>query len=168
MSDVTQIHEQSTTLHVEVNIPGHAPRTETSLFEHTRKELITKEVGCWVCGAQNVKEAPLEAHHFPVERSLATGWNWDQFKADCLAGLWGPNAKAFDWASFDPKDPYAFVDNMLVNGLLLCKKHHTGNDTGIHTMPHPLWVWQRYAPDGYDLSSVEVIHHDYSTMSDGV
>lgn len=158
MSNVQEIHEEKETLSVEVFIPGHEPRTETPLFEHTRKELIAREEGkCWICGGT---EQP-EAHHFPVERSLATAWNWESFKEDCQKGLWGPRAQAFDWSKFDPKDPYSFVDDMTVNGLLLCKKHHIGKDEGIHSMPHPLWVWQRYAPEGYKLSDVEIIHHVY-------
>ena len=47
---------------------------------------------------------------------------------------------------------------MSVNGLLLCKKHHTGKDEGIHDLPHPLWIWQKYAPEGCKMSDVEVIH----------
>jgi len=158
MSNVQQIHEEKETLSVEVNIPGHAPRTELPIFERTRKLLIAAVEGkCWICGET---EDP-EAHHFPVERSLATAWDWVKFQEDCKAGLWGERAKGFDWSTFDPKDPYTFVDDMMVNGLLLCKKHHTGKDEGIHEIPHPLWVWQRYAPEGYKMSDVEIIHHEY-------
>ncbi len=100
------------------------------------------------------------------------------------AGLWGPHAAAFDWtaffvgattAPFDyvdedsghaistsfliPKDPYLFVDNMLVNGMLLCKDHHVENSEGIHAMPHPLWIAQKYAVTGYQFSKSGQIHH---------
>jgi hypothetical protein len=68
---------------------------------------------------------------------------------------------AFDWSAFDAEpDPYRFVDDMTVNGLLLCKAHHTGTDEGIHAMPHPLWVAQRYAREGYRFSPTETIHHE--------
>ncbi|UNJ99715.1 hypothetical protein [Ralstonia sp. RRA.1] len=58
-----------------------------------------------------------------------------------------------------PADPYLFVDDMTVNGLLLCKQHHTGKDAGIHDMPFPLWIAQRYAIEGYQFTPNEVIHH---------
>jgi len=158
---VKQTHVERETLAVEVNIPGHAPRVETSLFERTRKALIAREGGCWICGAKDSHDAPLQSHHYPVERSLATGWDWPRFIRDCKAGAWGPHAQAFDWDHFDPANPYTFVDDQTVNGRLLCEAHHIGKDTGIHAMPHPLWVWQRYAPEGYKLSDVEIVHHQF-------
>ena len=159
--NVEQTHVERETLAVEVNIPGHAPRTETSLFERTRKALIARDGCCWICGAKDSKESPLQSHHYPVERSLATAWDWPRFIRDCKAGAWGPHAQAFDWDSFDPASPYTFVDDQTVNGMLLCNVHHIGKDTGIHAMPHPLWVWQRYAPEGYRLSDVEIVHHQF-------
>ena len=65
----------------------------------------------------------------------------------------------FDWANFDPADPMTFVDDMRVNGLILCKKHHIGKDEGIHCLPHPIWIAQRYGQEGYQFSNVEIIHH---------
>lgn len=160
---VRDTHEEKETLVVDVNIPGHDPRTTTALFTHTKKLLIEREGGrCWICG-QTAEETghPLEAHHHPVERSLTMAWDWQRFMKDCKEGAWGTHAQAFDWNNFDPiKDPYKFVDDMTVNGRLLCKAHHTGKDEGIHEMPFPLWVWQRYAPEGYKMSDVEIIHHE--------
>lgn len=152
MNDVTQTHEEKETLAVEVNLPGHDPRTTTPLFRHTRQALLDQQGGrCYICH-RNAEESghPIEAHHFPIERSLANMIDWQIVAADF------PH---FDWANFDPADPYTFVDNMLVNGLLLCKDHHIGKDEGIHAMPHPLWVAQRYAKEGYQFSDVEIIHH---------
>lgn len=68
----------------------------------------------------------------------------------------------FDWVHFDqqqPMDPYLFVDDMRVNGMTLCADHHIGKDQGIHLLPHPIWLAQRYGQDGYKFSEVEVIHH---------
>lgn len=163
MSDVEQVHEERETLAVDVEIPGHAPRTTTALFVHSKRELLAREgARCWICGCTAEETGhPLEAHHYPVERSLATAWDWPRFIRDCRAGAWGAPAQAFDWGSFDPAtDPYAFVDDMRVNGMLLCKAHHTGKDEGIHMLPWPLWIWQRYAPEGYKLSDVEIAHHE--------
>ncbi len=154
-------HEEKETLAVDVEIPDHAPRVTTELFERTKKILIERVGGrCFICNATEAEAgAPLEAHHYPVERSLATAWDWDRFMADCKAGKWGVYAQAFHWEGTPlTQDPYRFVDDMTVNGLLLCKKHHIGKDEGIHYLPHPLWIWQRYAPDGYEISAVEVAH----------
>ena len=158
---VEQTHVERETLSVEVNLPGHAPRAETSLFERTRKALIERDGCCWICGAPDSKESPLQAHHHPCERSLATAWDWPRFIRDAKLGAWGVHAQAFDWGHFDPSDPYTFVDNMEANGMLLCELHHIAKDAGIHDLPHPLWIWQRYAPEGYKLSDVEIIHHQF-------
>jgi hypothetical protein len=155
MDKADKPHEEKETLQVDVNLPAHAPRTATALFERTRKLLITKAGGrCHICGRTAAEVGPLEAHHFPIERSLAEAVDW------------GPKAQIrldfpqFDWAAFDKaRDPYLFVDDMTINGLLLCKPHHTGVDEGIHMLPHPLWIAQRYAREGYQFSGVEIIHH---------
>jgi len=48
---------------------------------------------------------------------------------------------------------------MEAQGILLCKKHHTGKDEGIHNLPFGLWELQRYLKDGVKFSPIEVIHH---------
>ena len=157
---MTQAHAERETLSVEVNIPEHADRETTSLFTRTRKWLIEREGGrCFICN-QTAEETghPLEAHHHPIERSLAEMIDWVRFKLDALAGFWGAHIQAFDWVNF--KDWTQFVDDMTVNGMLVCKAHHIAKDEGIHTLPFPLWIAQKYAKEGYQFSSVEVIHHD--------
>lgn len=155
MTAVTEVHEEKNTFEVDVNIPGHDPRVTTPLFERTRKLLIEREgARCWVCGCTAEESGhPLEAHHSPVERSFAEMVDWSE------GSLIRRAFPAFDWANFNPKDPYKFVDDMTVNGLLLCKPHHTGKDEGIHCLPFPVWLAQKYGQDGYDFSTVEIIHH---------
>jgi hypothetical protein len=145
-------HVQRDTLSVEINLPSHEVRGNGSvLFEHTRKQLIERDTGCFICGITE----KLEAHHYPIEWSFA---NAIDFSPGSLIRKDFPD---FDWESFDPADPYKFVDDMLVNGLLLCKAHHIEKDTGIHALPHPLWIPQRYCKEGYVFSDKEVIHHVY-------
>lgn len=189
---MTDAHEEKETLQVEVNIPEHADRVTTSTFTRTRKALLERDgARCWVCSGTADKVGPLEAHHYPIERSLAEMIDWKRVANDAKNGEVGiaqaqrNMARAFDWDAFfdganeihvpednsDPgdireaysylavKDPYSFVDNMLVNGVLLCKVHHIGKDEGIHAMPHPLWIAQRYGQEGYKFSDVEIIHH---------
>lgn len=164
--DVTEVHEEKETLVVDVNLPGHDPRTTTALFTRTKKLLEQRVSGrCFICGRTSEEAGPHEAHHFPVERSLATGWNWQRFAEDCKLGLWGAGAQAFDWDAFlnaSPFDPYRFVDDMTVNGMLLCKEDHTGKDAGIHYIPLPLWLWRKYAPEGYEIRPGEHIKHDFT------
>jgi hypothetical protein len=152
MTDVTKAHELKETLSIDVMTPGHDPRIATSLFVKSRKHLIERDKCCFICG-ENEQEsgAPLEAHHFPIERSFAEGVDWSLVKKDF------PN---FAWGSFDESNPYFFVDDMNVNGMLLCRNHHIAKDMGIHDMPLPLWVAQKYMKEGYQFSSIEVIHHE--------
>jgi hypothetical protein len=158
----TKAHEEKETLSVEVNIPEHKQRGSASaLFVRTRKQLIDRDGGkCFICG-RNEQESgyPLEAHHSPIERCVAEIIDWELFKKDALSGLLGEHIKTFDWANFDSQDPYSFVDNMMVNGALLCKDHHIGLDEGIHTLPYPLWIAQKYVKNGYKFSDFEIIHH---------
>lgn len=159
MAKITTAYTEKETLSVAVNIPEHAERKTTALFAHSRKALIAREGGrCYICGATAEQSGhSLEAHHHPIERSLAELIDWDRFKFDAQAGFWGERIKAFDWDHFT--DWTQFVDDMTVNGMLLCKAHHIGKDEGMHTMPFPLWIAQKYAKEGYQFSDIEVIHH---------
>jgi hypothetical protein len=156
---MTQAHAERETLSVDVNIPEHEDRKTTALFARTRKILIEREgARCFVCNATAEQSGhPLEAHHHPIERSMAELIDWDRFKQDAQSGYWGPHIQSFDWESF--ADWTQFVDDMTVNGLLLCKAHHIGKDEGIHAMPFPLFIAQKYAKENYQFSDVEVIHH---------
>ncbi|BDD93553.1 hypothetical protein PanNE5_29930 [Pandoraea sp. NE5] len=164
MSDVTQTHEEKETLTVDVLLPGHDPRTTTALFTRTRKTLIERDSGrCFVCGGTEQDTGhPLEAHHHPIERSTANMIDWSRLAEDCRVGIWGEKAKAFDWNAFlgaQPFDPYRFVDDMTVNGMLLCRNHHIGKGEGIHMLPLPLLIAQKYAIEGYRFTPTEIIHH---------
>ena len=152
--NVKETHKEKETLAVDINIPGHDPRTTTALFRNSRKELIERDAGrCYICN-RNAEESghPLEAHHTGIERSFATApIDWEVVKKDF------PH---FDWASFDESKPLDFVDDMMGQGLLLCKDHHTHPDTGIHTLPWPLFIMQRYLKAGYQFTDLETIVHE--------
>lgn len=162
---VETTHELKDTLTADYFVPGHEQRTTTSLFEHSKKLLIEREGGrCFITNmtAEEIG-APLQAHHHPVERCFATAWDWPRFAEDCKAGKWGQHAQAFDWNSFlsaQPFDPYRFVDDMTVNGMLLGPGPHIGKDQGLHRLPFPVWLFTKYAVEGYQFSPNEVIHHD--------
>jgi hypothetical protein len=153
---VEQIHEEKNTFAVDVNLPGHAPRAATPLFERSRKHLLERDGGrCWVCGCTGEEAGhPLEAHHYPIERSFAEMIDWSpgsQIRKDF---------PSFGWGSFEEGNPYTFVDDMNVNGRLLCANHHRGKDEGCHNLPEPVWLAQRYGKEGYQFSSIEIIHHE--------
>lgn len=153
-------HLHRTTIDVDVFIPDHAPRKRSSLFVRTRKDLIEREAGCYVCGKDAEESGvALEAHHHPIEWCMAGMIDWDLFRSDCEVGIWGKAAQAFDWSSFCPSNPYTFVDDMRVNGMLLCKDHHTCDDQGIHMLPFPIWIAQKYGKDGYRFAENAIIDH---------
>jgi hypothetical protein len=151
----TQAHELKQTLTVDVLTPAHEARTTTRLFELSKRQLMKREdpPRCWICRRTADEVGPLEAHHAGIERSFAEGEiDWEIVKQDF------PH---YDWTHFDPANPYSFVDDMEAQGILLCKVHHTGKGTGIHTLPYPLFVLQRYLKDGVQFTPAEVIHHDH-------
>jgi hypothetical protein len=161
MTDETAAHVESETLKVDVDIPEHDARVTTALFTRTRKEVLATGARCYICDLTEAESgAPLELHHFPVERSLANLIDWSLFKEQALRGDYGSGPKGFDWSNFDPMHWETFVDDMTINGLVLCQKHHIGQDEGIHMLPHPLWIAQRSAKEGYKFNSLEIIHHD--------
>lgn len=150
-SNITHLYKQS--IQISVNLPGHEVRTRTALFVRTRKQLIARENGrCYICGrTEEESGSPLEGHHSPIERSLANAVDWNIVRKDF------PD---FDWVTFDRvNDPYMFVDDMLVNGILLCHDHHVGINQGIHYTTYPFWIIQRYMKSGYQYSDSEIIVH---------
>ena len=151
---MTAAHIEKETLTVAIDIPEHRDRVATALFIKTRKRLLERDKVCWICGCPESEIGSLEAHHYPIERSFAEMIDWSegsQIRKDF------PN---FAWGSFDASNPYTFVDDMNVNGRLLCKAHHIGKDEGVHALPEPIWLAQRYGQEGYKFSDVEIIHHE--------
>lgn len=144
-------HEIKKTIVEDVYVEDHDPRVTTALFERTRKALIDAGGRCWICNKPHTHEDPLELHHSVLER--------------CLMGEidYGPGSNIrkdhpnFDWDHFDPNDPASFVDDALVNGLLLCKLHHTGQ-LGIHSMTYPEFEAQRYMKEGTPIIPGHVVH----------
>ncbi len=129
-------HELRETLSVDVFYPDHAPRKESNLFARTKHRLIeVLDTPCWVCGSK----AAREVHHMIIEWAFADAIDWSKVKADY------PD---FDWATF--KEPGDFVDSAY-NMRVLCATHHRGADRGIHAIPYPIWLAQRYVKAGFVL-----------------
>lgn len=170
--DVAQ-HVQHETNEWDVIITNHKPRgAATPLFHKTKQALIDREGGRCQMSGMSAEESghPLEAHHWPVERCFAEAGmvDWALFAEQAKAGRYGPHAKAFDWASFDPEKWETFVDDMRYNGLLLAKQFHIGKDMGIHMMPHPIWIAQGFVKDGIQFNHLETIHRKHMPSDDEV
>ena len=132
---VNGTHEFKETVEVDVWYPDHVQREESNLFSRTKHHLINKlDTPCWICGSKEKREV----HHFIVEWAYADAIDWDKIKADY------PD---FDWSSF--KTAEDFVDSEF-NMRVLCAIHHRGKGYGIHEMPYPIWVVQRYLKKGFD------------------
>lgn len=154
----TAAHVDKSTLAVAFYDPEHAQRVTTALFTRTRGEILKNETLCWLCGQPASVVGPLELHHNTVERMFAEVIDWNLLKAAALAGEVGwtegqrARNKAFDWDGFmaaTPFDPYVYVDDMHLNGIPLCKPHHTGVNEGVHNVDWPRYQAQRYLIEGY-------------------
>jgi hypothetical protein len=145
MTTPTNEHEQKLTLSVDIFIPNHPDRANTPIFDATRKKLIANNPSacCWVCGCKD----DLELHHELVEWCDSDGVDWEKVKLD---------APDFDWASFDSAHPETFIDSEHNAKLVLCKKHHTGKDHGIHMLPYPTWLMQRHKRADFVFTPDEV------------
>lgn len=159
---VTKAHVERETLIVDVNLPEHTARGgATAIFARTRKEVLDADPHCWLTGMTAEEAgAPLELHHYPVERCFAESdiVDWDLFIAQAKEGKYGDGPRSFDWSTFDPEHWEMFVDNMHHNGRALAKSHHTGADMGVHTVPEPIWLAQGFVKDGIQFNHLETIH----------
>lgn len=150
MSIKNEEHLLKETLEVTEIVPGHGER-ESEIFNKSRHQIIKVEKRpCYFCGAVDTHEAPLEAHHSPIEFSLANDVDF------------GPDAQirkdfpAFDWKNFDLKggDPFLFVDSVF-NLVPVCRPCHTGKNRGIHAKPYPFVIIRRYVKKGVALTPEE-------------
>jgi len=138
-------HSRKMSNHYIVNYPDHPKRTESALYRQTRKKL--KFMPCFICDRVNVEgEQSNEIHHFYIEKVAASAIDWikfGEFAQECFHLQTGENiGKKFDWKEVE-KNPEIFVDSP-ENMIVLCKKHHTGR-IGIHHVPFPDWILQKFA-----------------------
>lgn len=150
---VEKDHELKETIEIDIMTPGHEARSATPLFTSTRKDLL-KATGnrCFACDRTEEESGhPLEAHHYFIERSLAEGVDWN-YLCKKIKELKSIVDRAADFCDKNPdlNDIYEFVDNMMANGLILCKQHHTSKEEGIHNYPYPLWEFFSIGKSGFD------------------
>jgi hypothetical protein len=131
------------TNHYTVHYPMHEERKASTIYNKTRKAL--KHTPCFVCGATE----HVEIHHFYVEKAMENSVDWEkfaQFAKTCHHFQTGEFiGDKFDWEAV-AMTPDIFVDSPF-NMVTLCKKHHTSK-LGIHHVPFPEWISQKFAREG--------------------
>jgi len=165
--DVTDAHEVKKALYEDYFVPGHEPRTASTLYNHTHDDLIkTKDTACYICGvsqstlADSTKNpngaTQMETHHFHCEWSLVNQVDWDIMK------VLHPDFPA--WDKIDPTDEstfFNFVDHPY-NMMVLCDVHHRAKLRGIHAIEYAVWIGQKflkkdfkYIPDAPQTKGLE-------------
>ncbi len=142
-------HEQRLTFSIDVFVPNHPDRSASPTFQRTHKKLIgnNPEAKCYIDNEDCDHDHPLELHHKYVEWCDALAVDWEKIKALC---------PTFDWTAFDPQEPETFIDSEHNACLVLCKKHHTGKNHGIHLMPKPVWNLQKFKRRDFIMTPDEV------------
>lgn len=95
-------------------------RTESSLFRKNKEWFKENGVKCFIDNGEC--EGQIEIHHKVIEYATANEVDWDKIEKE-----------------------YGFRDVDDIKNLMpICKKHHTGKGTGIHSMSYPAWILQKY------------------------
>ena len=145
-------HTHKQTITFEIIVPEHVEREESGLFRKTHKKLINKDSRCWVCGGTREEVGPLELHHKYISWAhMNNRIDWNKVKEDCPEFPY--------WSTFDPANPESFIDSEWNSCMVLCKQDHTGKNSGIHCLPYPEFILQRYLAEGEEFSPTETIKH---------
>ena len=132
----TPAHEQRETIRLIVAYPEHLPRESDphyKAFHEARKRL--ERLGalkCWIGNAE-CSPGPIELHHDKVEFSLIP--DVDVSKFDEAYGLHLTDDEFLTYVEGEG------------NLLPLCAQHHRGH-LGIHSLPYPFFVVQKYLKAG--------------------
>lgn len=140
---LAHVHETREAVALIEMSPPHAPRVETAAYRRARQFLIhEKRQGCAVCGVTiDTVQAPdtIEAHHFPIERSLVACC--DPVKVHVRF----PQV-------FDEDSLQAFVDSP-ANLITLCSTHHRSTEWGIHHLLTQDFAILPFLREGYQVAA---------------
>lgn len=141
-------HLQKRTLTVTRFIIDHPDRTGTPIFDHTRNLLIGQNPNarCEVDNHHCLLNVPLELHHDHVEWCDSLGVDWEKVRAEVPDFPWEKPELNFhknDAEVWVVDNPAVFIDSPWNAKRVLCKRHHTGDDHGIHMMDYPTWLAQK-------------------------
>jgi len=154
-TDVSSGHPKKMSNHYTVNYPNHEKRTSSTLYNKTHHELChIKDMGCFICGKTHKKDGiATETHHFFCEWAGQNGVDWIKFGQSAKM-LYNPQTgenigNVFNWSAVS-KNPTIFVDSPQ-NMIVLCKEHHISGNRGIHHVPFPEWILQKFAKPGVEF-----------------
>ena len=140
-------HERSITNHYMIAYPKHEARKSSTIYRHTHKDM--KHMPCFIC---NKKVDHAETHHFYVEKSAQNAIDWikfGEFAEHAYNIQTGESLNQFDWTEVSTNSDL-FVDSRY-NMIVLCKEHHTSGSKGIHHVPFPDWILDKWAKSGYQF-----------------
>ena len=139
-------HTRNMSNHYKITYPDHDVRKNTAIYNKTHHEM--RHIPCFICGGKE----HLETHHFYIEKAAQNAIDWHsfgEFAKTCHNIQSGLNINHFDWNEVS-KNPDLFVDSSH-NMIVLCKKHHTSSGKGIHHVPYPDWILQKFAISGFEF-----------------
>jgi len=142
--------------HIEIleHYPPHIPREGDPyyhIFNETRERMRREgKLKCYIDNKDCSKES-IELHHYFVEYALIGDADWRRF-AELYPQFHIPDEEAFFmWCESEE------------NLMPLCKFHHTGIG-GIHHLPAPLWLIQRFLKPGVEAPAVIVLQSQGETV----
>jgi hypothetical protein len=140
--------------HYTVNYPFHEKREDSATYRKTKKEM--SHIPCFICGKmKGVGDTSLEAHHFYIEKAATNAIDWSTFGTFADQSYHIQTGEkiggSFDWKEVE-KNPELFVDSRH-NMIVLCKEHHISGRFGIHHVPFPDWILQKFAVEGFKFLS---------------
>jgi len=140
--------ELTTTIHIRECYPEHPAREDDPhyhIFNQTKRRLASLgKLTCWI----NNKDCQgdIELHHDKVEFALQNGVDLTKF-SEVFPEFTGKTDEEF----------LAWIESE-GNLLPLCRQHHIGV-FGIHVIPYPLWLPQKFLKDGVVAPGM-VIHEN--------
>jgi len=140
-------HERNITNHYTITYPDHEPRKASALYRHTHESM--KHMPCFIC---NQKVDHAETHHFYIEKAAQNAIDWikfGEFAKHAYNIQTGESLDQFDWTEVQTNSDL-FVDSRY-NMIVLCKEHHTSGRKGIHHVPFPDWILDKWAKPGYQF-----------------
>jgi hypothetical protein len=150
-SEAEQVrHGRKMSNHYTVYYPPHAPRKNSNIYNKTHAQMKTQP--CFVCGRTNADGIHVETHHYYCAKAFQNAYDWKkfgQFAQTCYTPQGLRLGPLFDWDEV-AADPDMFVDSPH-NMIVLCKEHHTSGGKGIHHVPFPDWIAQKFAKEGMQV-----------------
>jgi hypothetical protein len=149
------LHPRKMSNHYTVNYPSHDPRKNSSIYNRTHHLLIDiRDTPCFICGKTKSKDnITLETHHFYCEKAAQNAIDWikfEEFAKKCYNIQTGENIwKNLDWNEVK-NNPDLFVDSEY-NMIVLCQEHHRSGNKGIHHVPFPDWILQKYPLNNFNF-----------------